>query len=228
MALLTCAASVASMLVVRPPAVARPLRRPAAAAAAARLNAPRLLIAKTDSRVVALADVHGDYRALCAALIAAGLLDVKTGGWCGCDATRRAPRAQPSRLLILILSLRRCGGDTMLVQLGDILDRGDSEAECWELLQRLKEEAPACGGGVVCLVGIHLCSYGDATPRPCRTVARVSAFRAGQLSQAQGSSLRRATSRQLRRVGLGLASRNVPRPLACVPRTLALQATTSS
>jgi hypothetical protein len=59
-------------------------------------------------------------------------------------------------------------------------------------------------------------------------VARVPAFRAGQLSQAQGSSLRRATSRQLRRVGLGLASRNVPRPLACVPRTLALQATTSS
>jgi len=78
---------------------------------------------------VALADVHGDYRALCAALIAAGLLDVETGGW--------------------------CGGDTMLVQLGDILDRGDSEVECWELLQRLKEEAPASGGGVVCLVGNH-------------------------------------------------------------------------
>ena len=173
-ALLACAASVASMLVVPPPAVVRPLRRPATAAAAARQNAPRLLITKTDSRVVALADVHGDYRALCAALIAAGLLDVETGGWCGCDATRRA---QPSRLLILILSLRRCGGDTMLVQLGDILDRGDSEAECWELLQRLKEEAPASGGGVVCLIGIHLCSYGDATPRPCRTVARVPAFR---------------------------------------------------
>ena len=91
---------------------------------------------------------------------------------------RNSTWAQPSRLLILILSLRRCGGDTMLVQLGDILDRGDSEAECWELLQRLKEEAPASGGGVVCLIGIHLCSYGDATPRPCRTVARVPAFRA--------------------------------------------------
>ena len=82
MALLACAASVASMLAVPPPAVAQPLRRPATAAAA-RHRAPQLLITETDSRVVALADVHGDYRALCAALIAAGLLDVETGGWCG-------------------------------------------------------------------------------------------------------------------------------------------------
>ena len=128
--LLACAASVASMLVVPPPALARPLRRPAAAAAAAaRFDALRLLITETDSRVVALGDVHGDYRALCAALVAAGLLDVETGGW--------------------------CGGDTVLVQLGDILDRGDSESECWELMQRLKEEARASGGGVVCLIGNH-------------------------------------------------------------------------
>ena len=83
MALLACAASVASMLAVPPPAVAQPLRRPATAAATARHRAPQLLITETDSRVVALADVHGDYRALCAALIAAGLLDVETGGWCG-------------------------------------------------------------------------------------------------------------------------------------------------
>ena len=62
-----------------------------------------------------------------------------------------------SHLLSLILSLRRCGGDTMLVQLGDILDRGDSEVECWELLQRLKAEAPTSGGGVVCLVGNRPC-----------------------------------------------------------------------
>lgn len=156
MALLACAASVASMLVVPPPAVARPLRRPAAAAAAAaRFDAPGLLVTETDSRVVALGDVHGDYRALCAALVAAGLLDVETGGWCGCNATRAAARAQPSRLLMLFPSLRRCGGDTVLVQLGDILDRGDSESECWELLQRLKEEARASGGGVVCLIGNH-------------------------------------------------------------------------
>ena len=67
--------------------------------------------------VVALGDVHGDYRALCAALVAAGLLDVETGGW--------------------------CGGDTVLVQLGDILDRGDSESECWELMQRLNPGDPA-------------------------------------------------------------------------------------
>ena len=79
-ALLACAASVASMLAVPPPAVVRPLQ-------SARHRAPRLLIAETNSRVVALADVHGDYRALCAALTAAGLLDVETGGWCGGDAT---------------------------------------------------------------------------------------------------------------------------------------------
>ena len=137
--LLACAAGVASMLVVPPPVVARPLLRPAAAAARHH-RAPRLLIAETNSRVVALADVHGDYRALCAALTAAGLLDAGTGGW--------------------------CGGDTTLVQLGDILDRGDSEAECWELLQRLKAEAPASDGGVVCLVGDRPC---HTTPRRGRT-----------------------------------------------------------
>ena len=38
-------------------------------------------------------------------------------------------------------------------ELGDLLDRGDSKSECWELMQRLKEEARASGGGVVCLIG---------------------------------------------------------------------------
>ena len=168
--LLACAAGVASMLVVPPPVVARPLLRPAAAAARHH-RAPRLLIAETNSRVVALADVHGDYRALCAALTAAGLLDAGTGGW--------------------------CGGDTTLVQLGDILDRGDSEAECWELLQRLKAEAPASGGGVVCLVGDRPC---HTTPRRGRTECAHPPLRTARTytgttlrpRQAQGSPLSQA------------------------------------
>jgi len=89
---------------------------------------PLLIAAEAPSRVVAFGDLHGDFEATLLVLQSAGLIDDER---------------------------RWCGGDTTLVQLGDILDRGDSERECWSLLQQLKAEAPASGGRVICLVGNH-------------------------------------------------------------------------
>ena len=59
---------------------------------------------KTDSRVVAIGDLHGDLQKTVIALKLAGVLSISTEGtplW--------------------------CGGDTIIVQLGDILDRGDHD-----------------------------------------------------------------------------------------------------
>jgi len=47
------------------------------------------------------------------------------------------------------------GGKTHLVQLGDILDRGDDERHCMDLLFKLKEEAREAGGQVQVLLGNH-------------------------------------------------------------------------
>ena len=79
-------------------------------------------------RVVAIGDVHGDVEALASTLEACGLVD---GG------------------------RRWVGGDATLVQLGDVLDRGDREAECWALLADLSRAARAGGGQVVRLLGNH-------------------------------------------------------------------------
>ena len=124
--LLLASAAVLSLLPPRSAALA-----PAVGTTASHCRAasPRLLIAaEAPSRVVAFGDLHGDFEATLLVLRCAGLIDDEQ---------------------------RWSGGDTTLVQLGDILDRGDSERECWGLLQRLKAEAPASGGRVVCLVGNH-------------------------------------------------------------------------
>lgn len=47
------------------------------------------------------------------------------------------------------------GGTAHLVQLGDILDRGDGERTCMELLFKLRAEARAVGGQVHVLLGNH-------------------------------------------------------------------------
>lgn len=72
-------------------------------------------------RLVAIGDVHGDAAALRRALDAAGLLSA-TGGW--------------------------AGGDAVLVQVGDVLDRWSEEREALSMLFRLQDEAPASGGAV--------------------------------------------------------------------------------
>ena len=79
-------------------------------------------------RVVALGDVHGDSYALSTVLLNAGLINDE-GAW--------------------------VGEDSVLVQVGDVLDRGPDEAFCLSLLMRLQKEAREVGGDVIMLLGNH-------------------------------------------------------------------------
>ena len=79
-------------------------------------------------RVVALGDVHGDSYALSTVLWNAGLME-QDGSW--------------------------AGGDAVLVQVGDVLDRGPDEALCLSTLMRLQKEAREAGGDVVMILGNH-------------------------------------------------------------------------
>jgi hypothetical protein len=47
------------------------------------------------------------------------------------------------------------GGNTIVVQLGDILDRGDAEVSSLMLLRELHRQAEQEGGGVYMLNGNH-------------------------------------------------------------------------
>src|SRR5690606_19268231 len=79
-------------------------------------------------RVVVVPDVHGAYAELVALLDATGVVDE---------------------------DLRWTGGDTVLVSLGDLLDRGAESRKVLDLLMRLQREAPARGGEVHVLLGNH-------------------------------------------------------------------------
>ncbi|KXZ48428.1 hypothetical protein GPECTOR_28g836 [Gonium pectorale] len=79
-------------------------------------------------RLVAIGDMHGDYQKSVRALKLAGLMDER-GKW--------------------------CGGKTVAVQVGDILDRGDHEIRTLILLERLAAEAQAAGGQLYLLNGNH-------------------------------------------------------------------------
>lgn len=80
------------------------------------------------SRLVAIGDVHGDLDATRRALRLAGAID-EADAW--------------------------IGGDLILVQTGDILDRGDDEQEILDLFARLTKEAEIAGGVVYQLQGNH-------------------------------------------------------------------------
>ena len=80
------------------------------------------------ARVVAIGDIHGDLQAARRALRLAGAIDEKDQ-W--------------------------IGGDLVVVQLGDVLDRADEEREIMDLLQRLEVEAKRKGGRLIQLIGNH-------------------------------------------------------------------------
>ena len=79
-------------------------------------------------RIVAVGDLHGDHDAWLAIARAARLIDAK-GRW--------------------------AGGNTTLVQLGDVVDRGPDSLKIIRHLMKLQKEAPKKGGRVIALVGNH-------------------------------------------------------------------------
>ena len=82
----------------------------------------------TPPRIVAVGDVHGAYDELVALLTATAIIDE---------------------------GLRWAGGDTHLVSLGDLVDRGPDSRAVMDLLMRLSEEATAAGGRVHVVLGNH-------------------------------------------------------------------------
>ncbi len=101
---------------------------PGATPARAERPEARLEPRPAPARLVAIGDVHGDLEALRRALRLAGAVDEGD---------------------------RWIGGPLVVVQTGDLLDRGDDERAILALLTRLRAEARAAGGEVVVLSGNH-------------------------------------------------------------------------
>jgi len=98
----------------------------AALALAALVAAP--VAAAPPHRIVAVGDLHGDYDAW---------LDI----------------ARDARLIDA--SGRWAGGNTTLVQLGDVTDRGPDSLKIIRSLQQLAKQAPRAGGKVIVVLGNH-------------------------------------------------------------------------
>lgn len=84
--------------------------------------------AETSARIVAIGDVHGDLDALVSILQEADLIDDQR---------------------------RWSGGNAILVQTGDLLDRGAYDKQVMDLLMELEKQAPRSKGRVVVLLGNH-------------------------------------------------------------------------
>ncbi|CAL5219968.1 g1905 [Coccomyxa viridis] len=87
---------------------------------------------QANGRIIAIGDIHGDLQKTVTSLKVAGVLEEDRNGrplW--------------------------CGGDTVVVQLGDVLDRGDCEIGSILLLRELDRQARMQGGAVYMLNGNH-------------------------------------------------------------------------
>src|SRR5688572_28492471 len=82
----------------------------------------------TTERVVAIGDVHGAHDQFVAILRAAGLIDGRS---------------------------RWRGGRAILIQTGDVFDRGTDSRKSVDLLRRLERDARSAGGRVIALMGNH-------------------------------------------------------------------------
>ena len=87
-----------------------------------------VLAAAAGPRVVAVGDVHGDFDGVVSILQEAGLIDARSH-W--------------------------KGGNAILVQVGDLVDRGPRSRDVLDLFMALEAEAPHSGGRVVVLLGNH-------------------------------------------------------------------------
>jgi hypothetical protein len=82
-----------------------------------------------NQRLVCIGDVHGDVEALKDLLEVAEVYSRQTDQW--------------------------IGGNAIVVQCGDVLDRGTQELQCYSLLGKLSHQALDHKGKVICLVGNH-------------------------------------------------------------------------
>jgi hypothetical protein len=82
----------------------------------------------TTDRIVAVGDIHGAYEPFVKILQSAGVIDARQ---------------------------RWIAGGTVLVQTGDVVDRGSDSRRVLDLLRRLEGEAERAGGRVLPLVGNH-------------------------------------------------------------------------
>ena len=105
----------------------RALKRIVRAAAMA-FAAVVVMAASTPQRIVAVGDLHGDYAAWAEIARASGVMDAN-GHW--------------------------VGGKTILVQLGDVTDRGPDSLKIVRSLQQLQKEAPRKGGKTIVVLGNH-------------------------------------------------------------------------
>jgi hypothetical protein len=83
---------------------------------------------QTTERIVAVGDIHGAFDQFVAILRAAGVIDTRN---------------------------RWSGKKTILVQTGDVLDRGPDSRKALDLLRKLEGEAQRAGGRVYALLGNH-------------------------------------------------------------------------
>lgn len=87
-----------------------------------------------DGRIVAIGDLHGDLTKAIRALELAGVLEMQGEE---------------------IAAAKWVGGNTLVVQMGDLCDRGPAELQTMLLLRWLAAQARLSGGDVITLNGNH-------------------------------------------------------------------------
>ncbi|GLC65418.1 hypothetical protein PLESTF_000291200 [Pleodorina starrii] len=103
------------------------------------------------SRLVLLPDLHGDGPQALRALQLAGLVAQQPTA----DTSAPEAEAEAEAEAWRPSAWRWAGGDAVLVQLGDVVDRGPDSLALLGLMERLRVQARAAGGEVVQLLGNH-------------------------------------------------------------------------
>jgi len=96
-----------------------------------------------NQRLVAIGDIHGNLTLLLTMLIESKIID------------RPIDDAWIDNHQLLLPMIHWIAADTILVQVGDILDRGYQEETCIKILCKLGRQARQHGGRVICLWGNH-------------------------------------------------------------------------
>lgn len=93
---------------------------------------PAVVDVKTNADVIGLGDVHGGYDRLVKLLLAGKLIQGSAPG-----------------------PYRWSGGRSVLVSVGDLIDKGTQSVPVLDLMMSLEEQAKAAGGGVIVTLGNH-------------------------------------------------------------------------